>query len=214
MNKFSFRQYQPLGLRLWHWLNALAIFGLLGTVLLRKTFLSWRANAALIETKLQAAGTAITPELAKDIAVSIRDPMWDWHIYLGLGLSALLVGRILVGFLVIKKCPANQSLKSALDLRKVEKKDLPHALHFTLVKTSYAFFYLATLFMVLSGLAMTFKNELGLTKDFIGPIKEIHELMMWFFVVFVIGHLVGVVMAENRGDQGLVSDMIHGGDKD
>ncbi|MEN0059456.1 MAG: cytochrome b/b6 domain-containing protein, partial [Bdellovibrio sp.] len=61
----QFRKYQPLGLRIWHWLNALAILGLLLTVLLRKTFLSWRTNSALIEAKLQAAGTAITPELAK-----------------------------------------------------------------------------------------------------------------------------------------------------
>ena len=43
-------------------------------------------------------------------------------------------------------------------------------------------------------------------------IKEIHELMMWFFVAFAGGHILGIVMAENKEDSGLVSDMINGGD--
>nr|WP_295899648.1 cytochrome b/b6 domain-containing protein [uncultured Bdellovibrio sp.] len=214
MTRYSFRKYQPLSLRLWHWLNALAILGLLATVLLRKTFLSWRSNAALIEAKLQAAGTAITSEVAKDIAVSIRNPMWDWHVYLGFTLGALLVIRFLVGLLVIKKCPATHAAQSAWHLKNVPQEKRGQALHYTFVKTGYALFYLATLFMVISGLLMQFKTELGFSKEAIGPIKEIHELMMWFFVVFVVGHLLGVVVAENRGDRGLVSDMIHGGENE
>jgi Ni,Fe-hydrogenase I cytochrome b subunit len=37
---------------------------------------------------------------------------------------------------------------------------------------------------------------------------------LWFFVVFIVGHIAGVVIAENRGDKGLISDMFSGGDKD
>jgi Ni,Fe-hydrogenase I cytochrome b subunit len=214
MANYSFRKYQPLGLRLWHWLNALAILGLLGTVLLRKTFLSWRTNAALIESKLQAAGSAITPELAKDIAVSIRDPMWDWHIYLGYSLTVLILFRIAVGIFVVKKCPATHAAQSAWNLKKVAPADRVKALHYTFVKTGYALFYLATALMVITGLMLNFKDNLGLQKDLVGSVKEIHELMMWVFVVFVAGHILGVVIAENREDKGLVSDMIHGGDKE
>ncbi|MBV2169734.1 MAG: cytochrome b/b6 domain-containing protein [Bdellovibrio sp.] len=212
MAKFSFRKYQPLSLRLWHWLNALAILGLLGTVLLRKTFLSWRTNSALIETKLKEAGTVITPDLAKDIAVSIRNPMWDWHIYLGFALGALLVGRILVALLVEKRCPGVHALKSALALKEVPPSEKREAVHYTLVRTGYAVFYLATALMVVTGFMLNFKTELGLAKDLVGSVKEIHELMMWFFVVFVGGHLVGVVAAENTKDPGLISEMVHGGD--
>lgn len=214
MNNYSFKKYQPLSLRVWHWLNALAILGLLGTAFLRKTFLSWRTNSALIESKLQEAGTAITPELAKDIAVSIRTPMWDWHYVLGFTLGALLIVRVLVGVFAIKKCPAAHAAQSAWNLGKVPAGQKVHALHYTLVKTSYALFYLVTLFMVVSGVVMYFKNDLGLAKEAIEPVKEIHELMMWFFVAFVGGHILGVVIAENRQDKGLVSDMIHGGSKD
>lgn len=211
MANYSFRKYQPLGLRLWHWLNAVAILGLLGTVLLRKTFLSWRSNAALIESKLQAAGTAITPELAKDIAVSIRNPMWDWHIYLGYSLTALILFRVAVGIFILRKCPATHAVQSVWNLKKVAPGEKAKALHYTFVKTGYAIFYLATVLMVITGLLLTFKENLSLGKGLVESVKEIHELMMWFFVVFVVGHLLGVVIAENREDQGLVSDMIHGG---
>ena len=96
MINYRFRKYQPLCLRVWHWMNAAIISGLLMTVLLRKTLLSWRINSVLIEEKLKAAGTVITPELAKDIAIAIRNPLWDCHIYLGFALGVFFIGRICI----------------------------------------------------------------------------------------------------------------------
>ena len=214
MLKFSFRKYQPLSLRLWHWFNAAVILGLLGTVLLRKTFLSWRTNSVLIEEKLKAAGTLITPELAKEIAVAIRNPLWDWHVYLGFGLGALLVGRVLIALLVEKQLPAVAAFKSLKGLKEVSAEQKPEALHYTVVKTGYAVFYLATLTMVATGLMLNFKTELGLSKELGGLIKETHEILMWFFVVFVVGHLAGLIFAENSKEPGLISDMINGGNKE
>lgn len=214
MSNYDFRKYQPASLRVWHWLNAFTILGLLSTVLLRKTFLSWRTNAALIQETLKEAGTVVAPDVAKNIAISIRNPMWDWHIYLGMTLAALLLFRIGVGLFAVKKCPAAHALKSALGVKNVADAEKMKAWHYTLVKTGYALFYLVTAFMVISGLMMNFKENLGLDKSFLEPVKEIHEVMMWFFVVFVVGHLLGVIVAEFRGDAGIVSDMIHGGKKD
>jgi Ni,Fe-hydrogenase I cytochrome b subunit len=34
---------------------------------------------------------------------------------------------------------------------------------------------------------------------------------MWFFLAFVIVHVIGVFTAENLGDPGIVSAMINGG---
>ena len=73
--------------RLWHWLNAFVVLGLLSTVLLRKTFLSWRTNSEIIMTKLSEAGTEITAEQAKLIAKAIRAGMWEWHIIFGYALT-------------------------------------------------------------------------------------------------------------------------------
>lgn len=192
----EFRKYQPLSLRVWHWLNALVILSLLATVLLRKTFLSWRTNSALIEEKLRLTGVTITPELAKEVAVAIRNPLWDWHIYFGFTLAGLLMLRIAVFMFVQRR----QFLKPG-----------SKTLHYRMVKTGYVVFYLVTAVMVGTGMALYFKADLGLAKALADGIKEVHELVMWFFVVFTAGHIAGVVIAENRHDPGLVSDMIHGG---
>ncbi|MBO9665456.1 MAG: cytochrome b/b6 domain-containing protein [Bdellovibrio sp.] len=209
---YSFKKYQPLSLRWWHWLNALAILGLLGTVLLRKTFLSWRTNAQFIEQKVTEGGGAVTPEVAKSIAQGLRDVMWDWHYYIGFGLTALLVIRVLVGLFAVKKCPATHAVESVMGLSKVPAEKKIGAIHYTLVHIGYALFYLITLYMVLSGLALYFKEAIGFSKDFNHLLKEIHEVLMWFFVVFVVGHIAGVVIAEGRGDKGLISDMFNGGE--
>ncbi len=69
-----------LSFRLWHWLHAAVILGLLGTVFLHKTFLSWRANSEILIQKLSGFGIDITAEQAKALAKAVRAPMWEWHI--------------------------------------------------------------------------------------------------------------------------------------
>ncbi|QLY26738.1 cytochrome b/b6 domain-containing protein [Bdellovibrio sp. KM01] len=209
---YSFRKYQPASLRWWHWLNALAILALLGTVLLRKTFLSWRTNAAFIKAKVEEGAGSVTPEVAESIAKGLRDVMWQWHYWIGFALGALLLARILIGLFVVKKCPATQAVQSAVGLKEVPKTKRIGAVHYTLVKTGYALFYLITLYMVLSGILLYFKKDLGLVKDLAEFLKEVHEWLMWFFVAFVVGHIAGIFIAENRGDKGLTSDMINGGE--
>ncbi|MGZ3773142.1 MAG: cytochrome b/b6 domain-containing protein [Pseudobdellovibrionaceae bacterium] len=213
MNKYTFKKYQPLGLRIWHWVNALTIFGLLGTVFLRKTFLSTRDNATLIENKLHEAGTQVTPEVAKGIAASIRNLMWDWHFVLGFVLAGALVVRILVALFIEKKCPATNALQSLKNIKKVSTTEKSEAFHFAAVKVSHAVFYFGTLAMAVTGLTMYFRKSLNLSKETLEPIQEFHEFMMWFFIAFVIAHIIGIIRAENRHDAGLVSDMINGGKK-
>ena len=212
MSKYSFKKYQPASLRLWHWLNALVIVGLLLTVLLRKTLLSWRANSALIQEKLNEAGTAIAPEMAREIAVAIRNPLWDWHVYLGFALTTLLIGKILVAVFIEKKAVDVQSIKNIFLFKRIPNPERKEALHYSFVKTGYAVFYIATAVMVVTGLLLNFEESLKLSEPLSEVLKETHEIMMWFFVVFIGGHLAGVVLAENGADKGLVSDMINGGD--
>ena len=53
--------------------------------------------------------------------------------------------------------------------------------------------------MVATGFTMLFSAELGFSKGLVGSVKEIHELAMWFFVVFAGGHLLGMSRAGRRG---------------
>jgi len=207
-NPSTLRGTRSIWIRLWHWLDALAILGLLGTVLLRKTFLSWRTNSAFIETTLHDAGTTITPELAKKIAVGLRDPMWDFHYIFGFTLIGLFVVRIILGLI-----PGQHPMFGGLRKYFAAPAGSRPSKHFLAIKAGYAVFYAMVLFMSVTGTLMYFKTELSLSKDLAGNIKEIHELSMWFFAAFVVIHTAAVVVAENQDEPGLVSDMINGGDE-
>ena len=188
-----------LDFRVWHWIHATVILGLLGTVLLRKTFLSWRANSELLTQKLADIDLSVTEAQAKVLAKAIRAPMWEWHIILGYALAALVVWRIILFF--------TDSGKQNYQHLKEEN------IHKKLVKLGYIGIYIVILFMTLSGLTIHFYEALGLTKDTAHDIKELHELVFNAILIFVPLHILGVIIAENRDEKGIISDMINGGSK-
>jgi cytochrome b561 len=189
------KHYRPL-FRIWHWLNAVTIIGILGSVALRKSFLSYKTNAAIIQAELVRIDVDISLDAAKTIGRAIRAPMWEWHYLLGFALAALFLLRVLLHFtdrrflpmVEFKKSPPAERARSVL----------------------YAFQYLLTALMLLSGFMIYFKEALGLSKDTIEAIQENHEIMMYFFAIFVPLHIIGVFVAENRDQPGIVSNMIGG----
>jgi Ni,Fe-hydrogenase I cytochrome b subunit len=185
-----------LDFRIWHWIHAVVVISLLGTVFLRKTFLSWRSNSELLTQKLAEINLEVTAEQAKVLAKAIRAPMWEWHILLGYALTALLLWRITLFF--TKSGQQNyQNLKE-------------QSLYKKLVSFSYIGIYAILAFMALSGLSMHFHEELGLLKKTAHDIKEIHELVFNAILIFVPLHILSVIVAENRDEKGIISDMIHG----
>ena len=179
-------------LRLWHWLNALAIFGLLATFFLRKTFLSWRTNSELIVQKLAEYNIEVTVEVAKTLAKAIRAPMWEWHIIFGYLLASLVLFRIFIFF------KEGVSYKDTTSIHKIG------------VSFLYTVFYLLIVFMSISGLVLTFGGDAGMGKEILGSIKENHESVAWFFVFFVPLHIGGVVVAEMSSEKGIISKMVSG----
>jgi cytochrome b561 len=188
-----------LDFRVWHWVHATVILGLLGTVFLRKTFLSWRANAEILTQKLSEINIEVTADQAKGLATAIRAPMWEWHIYLGYALAVLLFWRLLLFF--------TQSGK--MNYQNLKEKTL----HKKMVALSYIALYAVLLFMAITGLTIHFYEALSLTKDTAHDIKEIHELVYNAVLIFVPLHIIGVIVAENRDEKGIISDMTHGGTK-
>jgi len=189
-----------LNFRLWHWIHATVVLGLLGTVFLRKTFLSWRANSEILTTKLSSIDIAVTADQAKMLAKSIRAPMWEWHIFLGYALGALLVWRIALFF--------TQSGKQNYQNLSTE------TLHKKMVKIGYIAIYDVLAFMALSGYVIYFYETLGLTKETAHDIKEVHEFVYNAILIFVPLHILGVFIAENQDEKGIISDMVNGGKKD
>ena len=186
-----------INFRLWHWIHAGVVLGLLGTVFLRKTFLSWRDNSQILSANLSTMDISISDAQAKVLAKAIRSPMWEWHILLGYALGALLLWRIALFFTQSGKYNyAHFSSKS---------------LHKKLVILGYIGIYALLTFMALSGYAIHFYQDLGLLKSTAHDIKEIHELLYTGVLIFVPLHIMGILIAENRDEKGLISDMIHGG---
>ncbi|NOQ32246.1 MAG: cytochrome b/b6 domain-containing protein [Helicobacteraceae bacterium] len=179
-------------LRVWHWLNAIAVLGLLGTVILRKTFLSWRDNSLLIIEKFSSFDIVVTAEQAKLVAKAIRAPMWEWHIIFGLALAVLIVYRLIMIARRGTQFPKNPSS------------------HMKIVYMGYIVLYAILTSMAVSGLVMYFHEALGISKDFAHSIKELHEYAMWSVALFVPMHIVGVFKAENDDQKGIVSKMISG----
>ncbi len=183
-----------LGFRVWHWLNAFVVFGLLGTVFLRKTFLSYKENAEILMGKLHEIGIEITIEQAKVLAKAIRSGMWEWHIILGYALVFLVAYRI---YLFVVATPKKEPFSTL-------------TLHKKAVQALYYVFYATLLFMSISGFIIYFYEALGLSKEIAHDIKEVHEFVYTFILVFVPLHIAGVIIAENRDEKGLVSTMING----
>jgi len=188
-----------LDFRIWHWVHAIVVLGLLGTVFLRKTFLSWRTNSELLTQKLAEIDLTVTETQAKVLAKAIRAPMWEWHVILGYALAVLLLWRMILFF--------TQSGKQ--NYQNMQKETL----HKKMVKLGYVGIYAILTFMAVSGLVIHFYEELGLIKETAHDIKEIHELVFNAILIFVPLHIIGVVIAENRDEKNIISDMVHGGSK-
>lgn len=183
----------------WHWVHAVVVLGLLGTVFLRKTFLSWRTNSELLTQKLSAMNLEVTTDQAKVLAKAIRAPMWEWHILLGYALAALLLWRIFLFFTESGK-RSYQNLKE-------------ETLHKKIVKAGYLVIYAVLLFMAVSGLMIHFDDALGISDKTADLLTEVHEFLYNVILIFVPLHIIGVLIAENRDEKGIISEMVNGGEK-
>jgi Ni/Fe-hydrogenase 1 B-type cytochrome subunit len=181
--------------RIWHWLNAVVLLGIFGTLLLRETFLNYKENAKIIGAKLSSFGIAIADDQAREVAKALRAPMWEWHIYLGYALAFLLLWRITLFF--------TQSGKQSYRFADLD-------MHHKAVSVGYIVVYAALFFMVISGVTMHLHESFGISDTTAHGIKEFHETVANIILFFVPLHIAGVVVAEMRGEKNIVSNMIHG----
>jgi len=85
------------------------------------------------------------------------------------------------------------------------------ALHDMTAKGLYLIFYILLIITALTGLSMTFDQELGMSKVTSHSIKDFHGFCMYLILTFIVVHIVGVLLAERKESKGIVSDMINGG---
>jgi cytochrome b561 len=179
------RHFSP-SFRIWHWLNAIAIFGLFITVVLRESVMHKANIGTIVQTKMAELGTTITEDQAVMIGKAVRAPMWDWHIYLGIAVAVLLVVRLAIVFKNGFGFDDNPAMQKV----------------YRLYKAVYAFLAI----MSISGLILYFKLA-GEMKE---NVETLHLVLGWGIFAFIGVHIIGVVLAEKTDQSGLVSRMING----
>ncbi|OON69812.1 cytochrome b/b6 domain-containing protein [Hymenobacter sp. CRA2] len=198
-------------LRIWHWSNAAIISGLLSTILFLRVIINMRGQLPKIQENLAKTGVTLSQEQARGIGRVVSHRIWDWHIYLGVTLAVLLGWRLVAEL----AAPALQTFRHRLRRSKeyqAEEHGAFRMRHSVLVKYSYVVFYLLLTVMVVTGLILTYADDVEALHKIEHTVKEIHNVNMYLIIAFVVAHIVGVVWAELHKDKGITSDMIHGGE--
>ena len=206
----SSTQKYSLGIRLWHWLNALVITGSLLTVLVNSTILKPWTNAGFIASKLNEKGLKISANQAKPVAFALADKVWEVHIWFGYALTALLLIRIFLEYFELADKKLLRKIKAARKTFKQRQNQYSSARNDMLIKTAYALFYVMLIIMVITGLALAFSDQVAILKK-IHLLRDIHGFTMYLILAFIAVHIVGVIIGERRQHKGIVSDMINGG---
>ncbi|HWD87765.1 MAG TPA: cytochrome b/b6 domain-containing protein [Mucilaginibacter sp.] len=199
-------------LRFWHWANAVVITGSLLTVLVNSTVLAGWGTMLFVQGQLKKSGVNATSDQLKPVIGGLRDRVWQYHIYFGLCLVALLLFRFIAEFFHLTDQKLTRKIKVAYAEFKNGRNKLI-ARHELVVKTLYAMFYIVLCIMAITGLCLVFEDDIPALHK-MHFIKDIHGFCMYLVLAFIVVHLAGVFLAERKDSKGIVSDMINGGQED
>jgi cytochrome b561 len=150
--------------------------------------------ATIIQEYLSGTDQTLSQEQLITLAKKIRQPMWDWHIYIGYVLTGLFSLRFTL--------PLFGSMKFQNPLTK----DLPIKEKFQ--KWTYIIFYCCVVISLVTGLIIEFGP-----KEFKTPMEEIHVLGIYYLIGFIVLHIGGVLIAEFTNQKGIISRIVSGSRK-
>ena len=197
-------------IRIWHWVTFLVLSASMITVLINATMLNPRDNIGLVQNQLKEKGLTASEEQAFAVSHEYEDKMWDVHKLLGFGLAFLLVARVLIEITLPGNEKIRSRIKNTMSLLKLNDENKVQYKHYLNVKRVYMLFYTILLLMALTGLGLAFGRDLGFTREIHNAVKTVHSILQYCMYAFVLIHLIGVVIAENTKDKGIVSGMING----
>lgn len=198
-------------LRTWHWLNALLVSGQLLTILFQRVIVNARSAVPEFRQAMQQEHLALSEQQARSLTHIISERIWEWHIYLGLALAAcwlVRVGLELRGPSTLRF--SARLLAVARRYRLAPPADKGDAGRALFANSTYAFFYLLLTVMVLTGLVLTWADDVAWLEPLEHTAEEIHNATMYGILTFFGVHMVGVVWAEITKDHGLISRMVGG----
>ncbi len=177
--------------RLMHWAITILFMLLLITIFLRLTWMNKQHMADIIGSFLNENGQVLSEDELIVLAKQIREPMWQWHVYLGyvlVGLFSLRFALPFFGEMNIQN-PFNKTLSTKEKFQ----------------RWVYVIFYVCVVVSLVTGLLIVFGP-----KEFKKPVEEIHELSIYYLLTFIGVHLSGVLLAEFTQQKGIISSIISG----
>ena len=180
--------------RIMHWAIAVSFLLLLITIFLRLTWMNKNNVAAIIQDYLSGTDQALSQDQLIVLAKKIRQPMWNWHIYIGYVLTGLFSLRFILPLFGHMKFQ-NPFVKNLSIKEKFQK-------------WSYLIFYLCVVISLVTGLIIEFGP-----KELKVPMEEIHVLGIYYLVGFIVIHLAGVFVAEFTNQKGIISRIVSGSKK-
>lgn len=177
--------------RIIHWAIAVSFILLLITIFLRLTWMNKNNVAEIIWSYLSKTGQVLPQEQLIVLAKQIREPMWQWHIYIGYFLVGLFSLRFMLPMF------GKMKIQNPLDKKSNTKEKFQ--------KWTYLIFYICIIVSLVTGLII----ELG-PKSLKKPIEGIHILSIYYLVPFILIHFGGVLIAEFTDQKGIISRIISG----
>jgi len=174
-----------------HWSIAICMILLLLTIFLRMGWMNKHNVSDIIQEFLADKDLSLDENLSIKLAKKIRQPMWDWHIYLGYALVGLFALRFLLPFIGVMKFnnPFSKGLKIQ---QKVEY-------------WVFILFYLCITASLFTGMMMEFGPE-----EWEHDMEDIHVLSLYYLLTYIVIHIGGVIVKELTSDKGLISRVISG----
>lgn len=177
--------------RLLHWSIAFTILFLLLTVFLRSTWMDKNQIGDIVKNNLNKSNINLTDKDAANIGRAVRRPMWQCHIYAGYVMIGLYVIRMIVT--AIQGIAYKNPFTKGLSFKEKLKSWIYIIFYFLLTITLF------TGFMVENG-----------PKAWKDSMEFIHVKSLYFFIAFIIVHIVGVMIADAKEDRGIISKIITG----
>lgn len=180
-------KFTPLH-RILHWIIAIAMPVLFITGFLRMYWMNTHHIVGLIKSKTNG----MDEETMMAIAKSIREPMWEWHITFAHIVIFAFLARIIY------------MLKSGIRFPNPFKKKQP--LKERLQGFIYMYFYLFISISAITGIMI----KKGILTEWESKIETIHKLGIYWFPLFILLHLSGLIIAEISNKKGIISKMVGG----
>lgn len=180
-------KFTPLH-RFLHWTIAVAMSVLFSTGFLRMFWMNKHHIVSIIGSKTQA----IAQDEMIDIAKAIREPMWEWHIIFAYVMIFAFLARII--YMIFKGIKFPNTFNTKLPIKE------------RLQGSIYLFFYAFVLNSIVTGVSL----KQGFFPEMKDTIETVHKLGIYWFPIFILLHIVGIVIAEHTNKKGISSEMISG----